>query len=74
MMAKMKRVRFIMAGKNKNKTRIGDACHGHLLVLEEENAFNVYKDKRGVEAANKNHHEQSLIFRSKQKNQTIQIE
>jgi hypothetical protein len=41
MMAKMKRVRFIMADENKNKTKIGDACHGHLLVPEEENAFNV---------------------------------
>jgi hypothetical protein len=41
MLAKMKRVRFIMADENKHKTRIGDACHGHLLVPEEKNAFNV---------------------------------
>jgi hypothetical protein len=38
----MKGVRFSMADENKNKTRIGDACHGYLLVPEEENAFNVY--------------------------------
>ena len=42
MMAKMMRVRFIMADEDKNKTRIGDACHGQLLVPEKENAFNVY--------------------------------
>jgi hypothetical protein len=41
MMAKIKRVRFIMANENKSKTMIGDACHGRLLVPEEENAFNV---------------------------------
>ena len=47
MSAKIKTVRFIMANENKNKTRNDDTCHGHLLLLEEENAFNVYYDKKG---------------------------
>ena len=47
MSTKMKTVRFIMANEVKNKTRISDACHGHLLLPEEENAFNVYYDKKG---------------------------
>ncbi len=47
MSAKMKTVKFIIANENKNKTKIGDASHGHLLLPEEENAFNVYYDKKG---------------------------
>ena len=48
--------------ENKNETRKDDACHGHLLLPEAENAFNVCLDKKENKAGNENDHKRSLKF------------